>query len=387
MLENDFDAIRPYYQHELPAALKRIVSDPLFKKLMNFLFPDDQHNELTKSLLSSTNSAEFQMAFMLPVVRSILKKTSEQLTVSGIEHLSADEGYVFIANHRDIILDSAILGLALVNHGHDTSEITWGDNLIISQFVEDIGKSNKMITVFREGSPKEMLRNSQRLSAYIRQTITERKKSVWIAQRKGRAKDGCDLTDVSVLKMLSLTGGREIIPSLKELNIIPLSISYEWEPCDGMKARELYISEEQEYIKGENEDLKSIIGGVVSQKGRIHLHFGESLNTTIEQVNTNQRNNEMLHEIAVNIDKQIHSEYKLWPSNYLAYDLLNDTSQFINEYNEQVLETFNTRLLHAIEITGKNPDKVKQMFLKLYANPVVNKLKAQTSKKIIQPSS
>lgn len=187
--------------------------------------------------------------------------------------------------------------------------------------------------------------------------------------------------------MLSLTGGREIIPSLKELNIIPLSISYEWEPCDGMKARELYISEEQEYIKGENEDLKSIIGGVVSQKGRIHLHFGESLNTTIEQVNTNQRNNEMLHEIAVNIDKQIHSEYKLWPSNYLAYDLLNDTSQFINEYNEQVLETFNTRLLHAIEITGKNPDKVKQMFLKLYANPVVNKLKAQTSKKIIQPSS
>ena len=367
MLDNDFDAIRPYFSHELPDALKRIVSDPLFQQLMNYLFPDEEHQKLTAELLNAKTSNGFQQVFMLPV---------------GMEHLTPGSGNVFIANHRDIILDSAILGLVLVKHGKHTAEITWGDNLIISQFVEDIGKSNKMITVFREGSPKEMLRNSQRLSAYIRETITKRNESVWIAQRKGRAKDGCDLTDVSVLKMLSLSGRRDMIGTLKELNIIPLTISYEWEPCDGMKARELCISEEQEYIKEDDEDLRSIIGGVVSQKGRIHLHFGEKINNKLDEVDTNQRNNDMLHEIADGIDKQIHADYKLWPSNYLAYDLLSESTRFENKYDSQVIEIFNKRLLRAQEITGVNPEKAKQMFLKLYANPVINQLKTEPSKKI-----
>lgn len=387
MSENDFDAIRPYHSHELPAALNRIVSDPLFKQLMNYLFPPEQHEHLSSELVKAKTSHEFQLAFMLPVVRSILNKTSKELTVSGIENLSPDKGYVFIANHRDIILDSAILGLVLVSNNYETADITWGDNLIVSPFVEDIGKSNKMITVFREGSPKEMLKNSQRLSSYIRKRITEEKNSVWIAQRKGRAKDGCDLTDVSVLKMLSLSGGRDIIESLGELNIKPLTISYEWEPCDGMKARELYISEEHEYIKEEDEDLRSIIGGVVSQKGRIHLHFGESINHSLSEVDTNLRNNEMLHMIAQRIDKQIHTDYKLWPSNYLAYDLISGSKQFEKEYNAQEIEIFNKRLIHAQEITGTHPEKVKQMFLKLYANPVINKLSAKTSEKIHLPIS
>ncbi len=382
MPDNDFDVIRPYFAHELPDALKRIVADPLYQQLMNYLFPVDQHQELSSSLVESKTSHEFQLAFMLPVVRSILNKTSKNLTVSGIENISPDKGYVFLANHRDIVLDSAILGLVLVNHGQETAEITWGDNLIISKFVEDIGKSNKMITVFREGSPKEILKNSQRLSAYIRQTITERHKSIWIAQRKGRAKDGHDLTDVSILKMLSLSGGRELIPSLSQMNITPLSISYEWEPCDGMKVRELYISEEHEYVKAENEDLKSIIGGVVSQKGRIHMHFGETIDNSLEDINTQQRPNEIIHEIALQVDKQIYSGYKVWPSNFLAYDLLNGTNQFEEKYDQQVIDTFDERLQFTYQITGENNPRIKQLFLKLYANPLINQLKIKSADKI-----
>lgn len=374
MTENDFDAIRPYHQHEIPAALKRIASDPLFRQLINYLFPADKHELLTQKLMAAKTTDEFQRVFMLPVIQSIIDKTASELTVSGIENISAESANVFIANHRDIILDSAILGLILVKHGFKTSEITWGDNLILSPFIEDVGKSNRMITVFREGTPKEMLKNSLRLSSYIRQSITERNQSVWIAQRKGRSKDGCDSTDMGVLKMLGLSKDDGLVASLKELNIIPISIAYEWEPCDGMKVRELYLSEGHEYVKEEEEDLRSIIGGVVSQKGRIHLSIGEKINPYLNRINTDQRKNEILQEIATLVDKQIQKNYKLWPSNYLAYDLLNNISRFSEKYNEQTIEIFNRRLQNAQEMTGGDPEKTKQLFLNLYANPVKNQL-------------
>jgi hypothetical protein len=374
MSENDFDAIRPYHQREIPAALKRIASDPLLQQLMNYLFPPLKHEELKQKILDASTTEDFQQAFMLPVISTIIDKTANGLTVSGIEKLSSDSSNVFIANHRDIILDSAILGLALVRNGFITSEITWGDNLILSKFIEDIGKSNRMITVFREGNPKEMLKNSQRLSQYIRQAVTQRNQMVWIAQRKGRAKDGCDSTDAGVLKMLSLSNSNDIIKSLQELNITPLTISYEWEPCDGMKVRELYLTQYQEYVKEEHEDLRSIIGGVVSQKGRIHLNIGDTLNNAIGQLNAGLRKNDLLDEIARLIDQQIHKNYKLWPSNYYAYDLLKKTNQFAEKYNHETIDIFNKRLLHAQQITAGDNEKSKQLFINLYANPVVNQM-------------
>jgi hypothetical protein len=374
MQENDFDAIRPYHQHEIPAALHRIVANPMFQQLINYLFPAEKHDFLKQKLMESKTTDEFQKVFMLPVIQSIIDKTALELTVSGIDKISANTANVYIANHRDIILDSAILGLALVKHGLKTSEITWGDNLILSPFIEDIGKSNRMITVFREGTPKEMLKNSIRLSSYIRQSITNRNQSVWIAQRKGRSKDGFDLTDVSILKMLSLSNNTSIIDSISELNIIPVTISYEWEPCDGMKVRELYLSDGQEYIKEEQEDLRSIIGGVVSKKGRIHLSIGDSLNHSLPKVNSTLRKNDILLEIAQLIDKQIHENYKLWPSNYYAFDQLNNTSKFKEEYDQDTIGTFNERLENAQQLTGGNSSKVKQLLLNLYSNPVKNHL-------------
>ncbi len=372
MSENDFDAIRPYHQHEIPAALKRIAFDPLFQQLMSYLFPVEKHEELTNMLLQAKSTDEYQKIFMLPVIRSIVDKTADELTLSGMEYISDQSSNVFIANHRDIILDSAILGLLLVKNGFKTCEIAWGDNLIISKFIEDIGKSNRMITVFREGTPKEIFKNSQRLSKYFRQSVTKRNQSVWIAQRKGRAKDGIDLTDVSVLKMLSLSGDADIIQSIRELNITPLTISYEWEPCDGMKVRELYLSEFHEYVKDEHEDLRSIIGGVVSNKGRIHINIGQKLNNLVDKVDRSLRKNEILQEIANLIDKQIHQNYKLWPSNYYAYDLMTNQQQFADKYDEKTKTIFSKRLEYTQEMINGDRDKVRQLFINIYANPVVN---------------
>ncbi len=298
MSEYNFDPIRPYYKEELPPALERIVNNESFKHLLNYLFPDEMHEELIQKMLDAKTPHEFQVGFMLPVIRSILSKTAGKVTVSGIENLDKNKGNVFIANHRDIILDSSILALHLVNNGYETCNITWGDNLMISPFVVDIGKANKMVTVYREGSPKEIFKNSQLLSAYIRESVTEKKQRVWIAQRKGRSKDGTDTTDVSVLKMLSLSGGRNIIDSLKPLNITPVSISYEWEPCDVMKVRELFLSADHDYVKDENEDLRSIIGGVVSDKGRIHVSIGKPLNEELDAIVASLRPNDIIQKVA-----------------------------------------------------------------------------------------
>lgn len=382
MQEHDFDAIRPYFDHEIPLALERIVSDPMFQQLMNYLFPKEVHEELKLKLLESNTTNEFQKYFMTPVIKSILKKTSVGLEACGIENLDHKKGYIYIANHRDIILDSAILGISLVEHGVETSHITWGNNLMISPFIVDVGKANRMITVFRDGSPKEMLKNSQRLSAYIRHLIVDKNKSVWIAQRKGRSKDGFDLTDDSVLKMLSLSGPDDVIDSLRELNIVPVTISYEWEPCDRMKVREMYISQNGNgYVKDKNEDLFSIIGGVVSEKGRIHLEVGSPINNLLETLDTNRRPNEIIHDISGILDKIIHANYKLWPSNYLAYDLLENTKIFEKKYNQQVKDKLNERMLKTFETVNGDFDKAREMFLKLYANPVYIKLGISLDKK------
>jgi hypothetical protein len=375
MTEYNFDPIRPYYQHEIPDAIERVAQNPQFDRLLNYLFPDEDHQKLKDQVRTIKNTGDFQLLFMLPVIESILSKTAGELSVSGMENLSPSKGYVFVANHRDIILDSSIIALHLVRHGHQACKITWGDNLMISPFVVDIGKINRMITVFREGSPKEMLKNSILLSAYIRQSVTEKNQTVWIAQRKGRSKDGNDTTDVSVLKMLSLTGGKQVIDSLKALNIIPVTISYEWEPCDAMKVRELYLSDEQEYVKEAGEDLNSIIGGVVSNKGRIHVNFGLPINDYLDTLDSNQRPNELLDEIAGEIDVRIQAGYKLWPGNLMAYEWLKNDGLDTEHYEEVAVQKFNRRLKQSIEMTNGDEEMVKNFFLKLYANPVINKQK------------
>jgi hypothetical protein len=310
---------------------------------------------------------------MYRVIRSIVQKTSDELIFSNFDSLEKDKGYVFIANHRDIILDSSFLAMGLMENGLNTCEITWGDNLMISPFIVDVGKANGMITVFREGSPKEMLRNSQRLSSYIRNNITNLNQSVWIAQRKGRSKDGNDITDESVLKMLNLSGESKPPESLKDLNIIPVSISYEWEPCDILKVRELFISKQTTYIKNKDEDLNSIVGGVIANKGKIQITIGENICKNFHKIDTSVHHNLILEQVAKLIDRQIHKNYHLWPTNYLAYDLLEGTTKFKNYYDEHTIDKFNMKLNQLYESVEGSRKELKELLLRLYANPVYNK--------------
>lgn len=376
MDELDFDVIRPYDDNEVRAAIVRIIADDMFHHMMDYLFTPGEKEIVIPNLKRAKNVTEFQRVFSLPVAQSIFDKTTRGITHSGFENISNNRSYVYLANHRDIVLDSSILGAILFQAGIKTPQITWGSNLMVSQLIVDIGKSNQMITVFREGSPKELLLNSRRLSTYIRKSITEMNKSVWIAHRKGRAKNGFDKTDVSILKMLTLSGDTDIKSKLAQLNITPITISYEWEPCDAMKVREVYLSRDNTYVKAADEDFNSIIGGLTGEKGRVHLTMGTPINDEILKIdNSNINNNEFVGRVAMLVDKQIYDNYKLWPSNYLAYDLLNNSSGFSEHYNNSTKAVLEKRYENTAEISQCNNEDVRELFLLLYANPVINSLK------------
>ncbi len=373
----DFDVIRPYNNEEIQAAIPRIIKDETFHLMMDYLFTPEKKEQVISDLSVVKNVSEFQKVFSLPVVLSVINKTTDGISHSGFENIDDNSSYVYMANHRDIVLDSSLLGAVHIEVGLKTHQATWGSNLLVSDLIVDLGKSNQMITVFREGSRKELLLNSQRLSRYIRKSITELKKSVWIAHRKGRAKDGFDKTDVSILKMLTLSGDQDIKGRLTQLNITPITISYEWEPCDAMKVREVYLSRDQNYVKASDEDFNSIIGGLTGQKGRIHVAMGKPINDEIIKIdNQGINNNQFVGKVAELVDKQIYANYKLWPSNYLAFDMLNNSNDFSEHYDDNTKTKFEDRYKNTALITQHDNKDIRKLFLLLYANPVIYKLKS-----------
>ena len=376
MSVHDFDEIRPYYGEEIPEAIRRVVNAPELKTVLDFLMPEADFEQIKEELLKAKTKLDFQRALMDKVLRTIEKKYTRGVTARGIDTIPKDKAFLFLANHRDIFLDSSFLAMKMLEAGLDTSEMTWGDNLMVSPFIVDVGKINGMVTVFREGTPRELLKNSQRLSAFIRKAITERNKSVWLAHHKGRAKDGNDTTDESVLKMLVLSGGKKpVIDKLKELNPRVATISYEWEPCDARKVKELYHSKDGTYVKEEMEDLESIIGGVLSPKGRVHINVSEVLNLQPDEISGSLPVNETISKVAGLVDNQIFKDYKLWPANYLAYDMLNNTSRFESEYNRETKEMLEQRYQNTVRFLGLGNTEIKEIFLSIYANPVKNKIK------------
>ncbi|MBN2638186.1 MAG: acyltransferase [Bacteroidales bacterium] len=375
--EFNFDNIRPYTEEEAKGAIQRITHQDEFQAILDYIFDKKEHNLLKKEASEAKTIHEFQKAFMGPLVRNIQNKTTDGVSASGFENLKNVDPRLFIANHRDITLDSSILANQMVEHGLETCEVTWGDNLMVSPFVVDFGKINRMITVFREGSPREMLVMSQRLSAYIRHSISEKKKSVWIAQSKGRTKDGNDKTDIGVLKMLMLSGKDSLLENIKELNITPVTISFEWEPCDTLKLRELYISIKEKYIKEKTEDLNSIIGGITGHKGHIHISIGNSINTMLNHYHESLSQKDLLKEVSGLIDLEIYRSFKLWPTHYYAYDLLFNTTKFNKNYSDLTAKLFNERKEKALKKIGNQISDYKtaeSIFLKIYANPVINKI-------------
>lgn len=376
IIEHEYDSIRPYRDDEIAPAIERIVSNNKFQAVLEYLFSDEQ--EKYRNIFAQAKTVkEVQGNFMNPVIHKILDKSSDGLSTSGFENYT-DTGHIIISNHRDILLDSAVLNIILMDSGYETAEITFGNNLIISPFFEHAAKVNKMITVIRDGSPRELLSNSIRLSNYISNEVVNKKNSVWVAQRPGRTKDGFDKTEISILKMLLFYKKDDYYKAIKQLDIIPLSISYEWEPCDIMKIRETYLSEHTTYVKDKKEDLKSTIGGIVSPKGRIHFALGSPLNKFLDSIETEKFNNSYLSLVAKQIDKEIYKNYKLWPTNYLAYDLLENSHRFEQNYTEKTKAQFNKRFSNIKEVLPDgNMNKLWNHFLHLYANPVYNFLSVQ----------
>lgn len=370
-----FDAIRPFYETEVNEALQSVISHPMMKALMNFTFPE-MEDEVWKEQLKKTHSIrDFQCNFIYHSVQKILENSSDGLTTSGFEHLEKNNSYLFISNHRDILLDTTLLNAALFQNGHLMTASAIGDNLVKKSFIKTFARLNRNFLVLRGLSPREMLQSSKLLSEYMGQLLLHENRSVWIAQREGRTKDGNDETNPGVLKMIGMASDEaDVMQYFKKIKIVPVSISYEYDPTDVLKMPQLLAEANNEvYVKSKNEDLNTILSGVMGQKKRIHLHIGKVLDTEIDRIITeNDSSNKQIQALAQEIDDAILSNYKLLPTNFIAYDIVNKSNAFSHLYTESEKSLFERRL--EMRIGTDNPVALDG-FLAMYANPVVNKLK------------
>lgn len=374
-----FDAIRPFYDEEINGAIQHVMHHPMMKALMNFAFPD-LPDAVWKEKLQNTHSIrEFQGNFIYKALMQVLEKTSEGLTTSGFETLDKNTAYLFISNHRDIILDTSLLNACLFDHGLIMTASAIGDNLVKKSFLLTLSKLNRNFLVLRGLPPRELLQSSKNLSEYIGHLLLKENRSVWIAQREGRTKDGNDATHQGVLKMLAMGSDEpNQMDYFKKMKIVPVSISYEYDPTDALKMPQLMAeANDQVYIKDKNEDFMTLMSGIMGQKKRIHIHVGAVLDAEIDQVKASFDNsNKQIQALAQAIDDSILSSYKLWPTNYIAYDILHQTNKYQDQYTEKEKSIFERRL--EIRIDENNPI-AKQGFLAMYANPVINKSKYENA--------
>ena len=370
-----FESISPYTDAEAVEALSKVADNPLVTSVSQYFFPDKEPGFLTGLLKSVKSVDEFQVLVMSRVVEWVLAHTAHNFSYDGIKHINPSRKFLAMSNHRDIILDPAITQLVLYRNNIPMTEIAVGDNLLTNPFIEYLIRSNRMIKVVRGISARELYLSSQLLSEYIRLNITTGKSSIWLAQRQGRTKDGADITEQGLLKMLDMSGKEDFLHNFRELNIIPLSISYEIEPCDVLKARELLISRTQKYVKADGEDLHSIITGIKQQKGNIHLHIGEQL--TDEEIaeaslcDKNDRYQLIRHAV----DLRVIDGYRLWKTNYIAYDMLNPGDRYREHYSKEDVEWFIDYKEHQLDTVEPELDRaaLNDIFLHIYANPVVSK--------------
>lgn len=378
-MENiEFEGIRPYTDQEASEAMARLSKLPALPVISKYLFPKTSFDLLQTALAHVTTVDSFQDTVMVGAVAGIIANTSEGFTFSGLKNLGTGERkFLAVTNHRDIVLDPAILQYLMRSNGYPYTEICVGSNLLSDQWVEDLMRSNRMIKVIRGISARELYLSSQTLSKYIRKTITSGSASVWIAQREGRTKNGADKTEQGLLKMFDMSGEGSFEENFKELNIIPMSISYEYEPCDSRKARELLIKEMTgSYKKKPNEDMHSIMTGISQSKGHIHLAVGKPL--TDEEIASAAAlsGNERYQAIRTILDKRIIKGYKLWKTNYMGYDLMNGTSEYLGvKYLPEDLEAFKQYTAHKLEKIERRLDRdaLQKIFWQIYGNPVVSK--------------
>lgn len=377
-IPQEFDAIRPWEPEDLPEVFDRLLANEQFKQVLAYLYPQVPFEMIAKKLKACKTNLEFQLAFAYDFVKSLLKKAAKgyEMDCTAID---SSKRYTFISNHRDIVLDSAILDVLLVDNKFTTTcEIAIGDNLLSLPWVKDLVRVNKAFIVERALSMRQMLMSSKRLSDYMHFAVKEKNENIWIAQREGRAKDSNDRTQKSILQMMSMGGEGSIIDRLKQLHLVPLSISYEYDPCDYLKAKEFQQKRDNaEWKKGPTDDLVSMQTGIFGFKGHVHYHAAPCLDGYLAQMDPETPKQDIYNKVATYIDKQIHANYMLYPGNYVALDLLEETSAHADKYTEAEKATFEQYIagqLQKIDLPNKDEAFLRERMLTMYANPVRNYL-------------
>lgn len=373
---NEFENIGPYSDEEAVKALAIVADHPAVAQASKFIFPDQPETFLRDMLKKIQSVDDFQRVVMSKAVEWVIENSVKKFTYDGLENLPSDRKYLALSNHRDIILDPAFTQYILLSNGLPLTQIAVGDNLLKNKYVEYLIRSNRMIKVIRGISARSLYLSSQVLSKYIRNCITSGESSIWLAQREGRTKNGIDITEQGLLKMLDMSGAKEFVDNFEELNIIPLSISYEYEPCDILKAREIMISRTQKYEKQPNEDIISIVTGIKEYKGNVHLHIGEPL--THQEIldasfcNKNDRYQAIRHAV----DIRVIEGYKLWKTNYMAFDIQEGEGIYASEYTPEEMTAFKAYIEGRLALPEPELDRneLRQTLLDIYANPVRSKI-------------
>ena len=376
-IPEQFDEIRPYEAHEMRQAFEDLINDRQFSVMIKGFapwLPKALRNGLLRLAFTGVKTPlDFQKRFMKPVVNYIIRKHSDGCTFQHdlLPDAKCDERYTFVSNHRDIVLDSAFLDVLLVNAKYPTTvEIGIGDNLLIYPWIKRLVRMNKAFTVRRGLTPHEMLRSSQLMSSYIHYAVTQKRENIWIAQREGRAKDSDDRTQESVLKMLAMGG------DLRELNIVPLTISYEFDPCDYLKAQEFQQKRDNpSFKKSRQDDLDNMRIGIFGYKGCVTYRCAAPVNTWIDELDKTLPKNEYYTALARRMDREIHRGYQLYPCNYIAADLLSGTkanAAHYTEADERRFEQYLAGQLAKITIPGKDEPYLRERILTMYANPLLN---------------
>lgn len=380
-IPQEFDTIRPWEPEDLPEVFDRLLANDQFKQVLAYLYPQVPLEMIAQKLKACKTNLDFQLAFAYDFVHGILKKatTGCEMDCSSLDNT---RNYTFISNHRDIVLDSAILDVMLIeNKFKTTCEIAIGDNLLSLPWVKDLVRVNKAFIVERALSMRQMLMSSKRLSDYMHFAIKEKNENIWIAQREGRAKDSNDRTQKSILQMMSMGGEGSIIERLKQLHLVPLSISYEYDPCDFLKAKEFQQKRDYaEWKKGPTDDLVSMQTGIFGYKGHVHYHAAPCLDEYLDSLDPNMPKQDIYNKVAAYIDQQIHRNYRLYPGNYVALDMLEETEAYTDQYTAEDKAKFEKYIqgqLAKIDLSNKDEAYLKERLLTMYANPVRNNLAAQ----------
>lgn len=376
----EFNEIRPYTPEELPQVVNELLADPSFLEVISIVMPGIPTEMIAAKFRSCKTNLDVQKAFFYELLKDIIKKYSDGFDMDTTSLADKQKNYTFISNHRDIVLDSGLLSVGLLDNTFpNTVEIAIGDNLLIYPWIKKLVRINKAFIVQRALTMRQMLESSLRMSRYIHFAISEKKENIWIAQREGRAKDSNDRTQDSVLKMLAMGGEGDTIDRLKSLNIVPTALSYEYDPCDFLKAMEMQQKRDIEgFKKSQQDDLNNMKTGIFGYKGRVHFQTGPCINAELESLRGLPKSEIFAHISAI-IDKHIHSNYRLYPGNYIACDMLEGTSRFTDKYSaeEKVrFETYLQKKLDLIELPGKDETFLKKCILTMYANPALNYLKA-----------